>query len=125
MAQKPRKSTSKKSLDGEFENALRKLEGARARRIGTILIRLVGEAGGDLYVHSGAAGCTVSREPGSAPPLIEVFGDAEQIRAVLDGSREGLAQFYRGGIRVRGDLHYLSELAHDMGLIREPFYVGE
>lgn len=36
--------------------------------------------------------------------------------------KEGRLQFYAGGIRVRGDLKYLSEIAHEMGFIKEPFW---
>jgi hypothetical protein len=115
---------SRRSLDDMLQEAVRKLEGSRMRRTGSILFRFVGEGGGDFHVHSYATGCSLSREAGQAPPLIEIIGDPEQIRAVLEGGREGLAQFYRGGIRVRGDLQYLSELAHELGFIREPFFVG-
>jgi hypothetical protein len=49
------------------------------------------------------------------------MGDADRIGAILDGSKEGRLQFYAGGICVRGDLHYLSELAYELGLVKERF----
>ena len=124
MALKKKATTPRKSSDDVLGEAMRKFEGARTRRLGSILIRFIGEERGDFYVHSYASGCKLSQEPEFAPPLVEIMGDAAQIRAVLDGSREGVAQFYRGGIRVRGDLQYLSEVAHELGFIREPFFVG-
>jgi hypothetical protein len=121
-----RSSASGRGMEAVLQEALRKFEGSRLRREGTILIRFVGEDGGesvgDFHVHSRVSGCELSRKEGHAPPLIEIIGEPERIRAVLEGGREGLAQFYRGGIRIRGDLQYLSELAYELGFIREPFH---
>jgi hypothetical protein len=117
-----RSSASGRGMEAVLQEALRKFEGSRLRREGTILIRFVGESVGDFHVHSRVSGCELSREEGHAPPLIEIIGEPERIRAVLEGGREGLAQFYRGGIRIRGDLQYLSELAYELGFIREPFH---
>jgi hypothetical protein len=50
-----------------------------------------------------------------------VIGTADRIRPILDGSKDGRLQFYLGGIRVRGDLQYLSEIAHELGFIKERF----
>ena len=63
----------------------------------------------------------MSRESTAGAPHVEVIGDANRIRAILEGRKEGRLQFYAGGIRVRGDLQYLSDLAYEMGLIKEPF----
>lgn len=98
-----------------------KFDRARTRRVGSILLRLTGESGGDFYLHSTSTSCSVSRESANSTPHIEVIGDANRIRAILEGRKEGRLQFYAGGIRVRGDLQYLSDLAHEMGLIKEPF----
>ena len=113
----------------EFEDTVRslladvsrKFERAKAKRVGSILLRLTGEGGGDYYVHATDAGCHVSMDPGSAPHDFEVSGDARRICAILDGSKEGRAQYYEGGMLVRGDLQYLSELAHELGFIAERF----
>ena len=117
---------SGRGMEAVLQETLRRFEGSRMRREGTILIRFVGEDGGegagDFHIHSRLSGCELSREPSQAPPLVEIIGEPERIRAVLEGGREGLAQFYRGGIRIRGDLQYLSELAYELGFIREPFH---
>ena len=83
---------------------------------------MTGANGGDFYLHSTSTGCSVSREAAAGPPIIEVIGDADRIRRILDGSKDGRLQFYAGGIRVRGDLKYLSELSHEMGFIKDPFW---
>jgi len=98
-----------------------KFDRARTRRAGSILLRLTGENGGDFYLQSSSTGCCISRESTAGTPHIEVIGDANRIRAILEGRKEGRLQFYAGGIRVRGDLQYLSDLAYEMGLIKEPF----
>ena len=55
-----------------------------------------------------------------AQPLIEVIGDAEAVQAVLDRKVNAREQFLAGGIRVRGDLRYLSDVALEMGLLKHP-----
>ena len=93
----------------------------RTQRTGPILLRLTGEGGGDHYVHFAARGARVTTEAPDEPPLFEVTGDAKRIQSILEGKKEGRAQFFAGGIRVRGDLQYLSDLAYELGLIKEPF----
>ena len=56
----------------------------------------------------------------TGPPLVEVLGDPEAVRAVLSGEVEGRKRFLAGGIRVRGDLRYLSDLALELGLLAKP-----
>jgi hypothetical protein len=114
-------SAPKRSVEAALTRFSTNLDRARTRRCGSILLRLSGENGGDFYLHSTSAGSTLSREPAAGSPHIEVIGDANRIRAILDGTKEGRAQFYAGGIRVRGDLQYLSELAYELGFIKEPF----
>ena len=97
------------------------LEKARSRRVGSILLRLTGDNGGDFYLHATSNSCSVSREPAMGTPHVEVIGSADRISAILNGTKEGRLQFYAGGIRVRGDLQYLSELAYELGFIKEPF----
>jgi SCP-2 sterol transfer family len=94
------------------------------RRSGSILFRLTGEGGGDHYVHLGQRGVRVSSEAAAEPPHFEVIGDAKRIQAILEGKKEGRAQFFAGGIRVRGDLSHLGELAYELGLIKEPLDAG-
>ena len=114
-------SASGKSVEATLSKVSANFERARTRRVGSILLRLTGENGGDFYLHSTSTGCSVSREAPAGLPHIEVIGSADRIRAILDGSKDGRLQFYAGGLRVRGDLQYLSDLAHEMGFITEPF----
>jgi hypothetical protein len=121
MAEDPSKSAATKPAKGLLADIAQKFEQARSRRAGAILVRIVGEDGGDFYLHSTSSGCQLSQESRGAPPLVEVIGTADRIRPILDGSKDGRLQFYLGGIRVRGDLQYLSEIAHELGFIKERF----
>lgn len=114
-------SVARESVEAAVSKFSANFERARTRRIGSILLRLTGENGGAFYLHSTSTGCSVSREATAESPQVEVIGNADRIRAILDGSKEGRLQFYAGGIRVRGDMRYLSELAHEMGFIKERF----
>jgi hypothetical protein len=109
------------TADAALKEFSAKFERAQTRRPGSILLRLTGKNGGQFYLYSTATGCRVSREPAEESPHVQVSGPADRILAILSGRKEGRSQFIAGGIRVRGDLDYLSALAHEMGLIKEPF----
>ena len=84
---------------------------------GTVAFRLSGPDGGDFFVSNGR----VLAEPDSdRPPTIEIIGDARRIQAILGGKKEPRKQFLAGGIRVRGDLRFLSDLMLELGLLKEP-----
>jgi hypothetical protein len=109
------------NLDATVNAVAERVRNARSRRHGTILLRLTGPGGGDYAVQSTEGTMRVLKEIPHAPHQFEVIGDARRIQAILEGKKEGRAQFFAGGIRIRGDLQYLSELAHELGLIKEPF----
>jgi hypothetical protein len=91
---------------------------------GDIVFRLTGSGGGTSYrVECGDGQARVAEttiaSTGSAP-LIEVIGDARSIQSILAGEKDARMQFLAGGFRVRGDLRYLSDVALELGLIKEP-----
>jgi hypothetical protein len=57
---------------------------------------------------------------GDATPLLEVIGDPRRIAAIVRGEKDARLQFFAGGIRVRGDMHYLSELGMQLGFLKTP-----
>jgi hypothetical protein len=61
---------------------------------------------------------TVASDP--TEPLLEVIGDPRRIRAIVMGEKDARMQFFAGGIRVRGDMHYLSELGMRLGFLKKP-----
>ena len=111
------------SVDVALRTFAAKFEQATTRRQGTLLFRMTGDNGGDFYVHSTSTGCWISREASAEPPRVEVIGGARRIIAILSGSKEGRRQFSAGGMRVRGDLQYLSDIAYELGLITAPFWL--
>lgn len=93
---------------------------AKALRKGTIVLRLTGAGGGEYCIDYSAKGASLAKGMPRSTPLIEVMGDARRIRAILQGKKDARTQFLAGGIRVRGDLRYLSDLALELGIIKDP-----
>jgi hypothetical protein len=69
-------------------------------------------AGGAVRVAEGA--------PAQGEVLLEVFGDADTISGILAGERDAVREFFAGGLRVRGDIGYLSDLGVELGILRRP-----
>jgi hypothetical protein len=53
-------------------------------------------------------------------PTIEIMSSASRIQAALSGDKDPRALFLAGGFRVRGDLAYFSDLAVELGILKEP-----
>ncbi len=110
----------------EFRTALQsiapRVQQARMRRNGDIAFRLAGTSGkAEMVLAVEGDGVEIVDAAGrTGEPLVEVLGDPEAVRAVLSGEVEGRERFLAGGIRVRGDLRYLSDLAIELGLLAKP-----
>ena len=89
-----------------------------ALKEGSIVFRLTG--GGVYSIDCSTNGAEVSTEMPRSAPLIEILGEAKHIQAILEGKRDAVAQFMAGGLRVRGDLRYLSDLALELGILKQP-----
>jgi hypothetical protein len=112
---------------GSVERSLRglaeRLEGNAVLREGTVVLHLRGRAARDYHFDTDArhvqlrdaAAATTDRAP-----LLEIFAEAETARAIVDGEKDATEQFLAGGIRVRGDLQYLSDVAVELGLLKRP-----
>ena len=85
-----------------------------------MVFKLSGTGGGDYCVDWSSGAARVSKGSPSGRPLVELIGDARRIIAVLEGRKDARKQFLAGGFRVRGDLRYISELAVDLGIVKEP-----
>lgn len=110
-------------LERSLGRLLERLQESEILREGTVVLRLSGPAGGDFYLESSgrevrlvdAAASGLDREV-----LLDIRGDAETVRAIIDGEKDAAKQFFAGGIRVRGDLRYLSDAALELGLLDRP-----
>jgi hypothetical protein len=100
-----------------------RLEASANVRSGDIVLHLSGAGGGEFCLTCRPGSAVVSpagRGPGERKPLIEVWGDANVIRSVVDGDKDAVKQFMVGGIRIRGDLRYFSDLALELGILDAP-----
>ncbi len=95
---------------------------SRYLRPGKLVLRLGGAAAGDYCLDCRGDGVTVVAGPvgTETPALVEVIGDAQTIRAIIDGEKDAVKQFYAGGIRIRGDLRYFSDVAVELGILKQP-----
>jgi hypothetical protein len=106
-----------------LQNLADKLSKNRSLRPGNIVFHLSGDGGGTYVLECGSNEVNVSENVAAGvgrPTLVEVIGDAAAIRAVLDGEVDAREQFLSGGIRVRGDLRYVSDSALELGLLDKP-----
>ncbi len=100
-----------------------RIDAARSTKSGDIDFHLSGETGGDYRISSGLGASALTgatpRAAGSEP-LVEVWADAETMRAIVDGKKDPVKQFLLGRMRVRGDLRYLSDLGVELGIFEKP-----
>ena len=113
------RASFRKSLDG----LAARLKDSRRIRKGNVLLRVAGAEAGDYIVECSDAGVRINEGTGVSMdplPVLEVFGDSNTIRAIIDGEKDPVRQFYAGGIRIRGDLRYFSDVALELGILKEP-----
>lgn len=110
-----------KALQQAVEKAATQLHRDRLLRPGAIVFHTMEEAEGATFaLRSTDAGVQIESGAGQSEPLLEVFGDPRRIEAILKGEKDARKQFFAGGIRVRGDMHYLSELGMRLGFLKTP-----
>jgi hypothetical protein len=115
-------SSEGQPVEAALERLASRLGEAASIVPGAIVFRLTGTQGGSYRVEHDERGTRLdtSDQLDAAAPLIEVMGDAATLRAILEGERDAREQFLEGGLRVRGDLRYLSNLAMELGLLKAP-----
>jgi hypothetical protein len=103
-----------------LEPLVERLSSTRSVRPGTITLHLTGGRPAHLLCEPSGVRTAEGPLAGAEPPLLEVYGDADRIRAILDGEKDAVREFLAGGLRVRGDLRYLSDLGMELGFLRRP-----
>jgi len=107
------------NLTPAFEQLVGRLEQTRSLKRGAIVVKLTnGEAG--YVLESTDGGVRLMRGEIFEPPLVEIIGDARRIESVLAGRGDARALFLAGAFRIRGDLRYFSDLAMELGILKEP-----
>ena len=124
VKKKPRpKGSGSKRVNAVLTRAGRRLGKAKSLKEGSILLRLQGSGGGNFCLDcKKRAVRLVKRTPRHTEvPLIELIGPADVVLEILDGKTDGLNQFLRGRLRIRGDLRYASDLAGEFRMVKQPF----
>ncbi len=123
----PKRAAKSETAIGPAVNPLMKgvadrLGKSKNLRKGMIVIRLRGESIGDFCLDCapGKVQLLDRAAPGTTAPLIEVIGESGAIQEILQAKADPVAHFFRGRFRVQGDLQYLSDLAMEFGLIKQP-----
>jgi hypothetical protein len=115
------KTKSQSSVVNEsLQRVAKKFSGAKCLRDGHIVLRLSGAGGGSYVLKcEGPSVKLITAVPAGQHP-IELIGEARRILPILEGKKDARAQFLAGGFRVRGDLRYASDLAVELGILKEP-----
>jgi hypothetical protein len=102
--------------------AVKHLANAKSLKDGNIIFRLKGEGGGDFCIRCLEKSTRLLRSvPKTAePPLIELIGSKDAIQKILEKKSDPLVQFMRGNFLIRGDIRYISDLALEFKLIKQP-----
>lgn len=114
MADKERIKTEK-ALDGFAGN----LAGCKALRSGSIAFVMPGKDGGEYRVECQAGSARVETGGLERAHQIEVLGSPDKVKALISGDHDAVTLFLSGGLRLRGDLRYASDLARELGIIQE------
>jgi hypothetical protein len=97
-----------------------RLHRAKVLRPGAVVFRTPGEDGTSFTLRATATGVQIERTGEPTDSHLEVIGDPRRIHAILRGEKEGRLHFLAGGLRVRGDMHYLSQLGVELGFLAKP-----
>jgi hypothetical protein len=114
--------SERQPVEAALASLTSRLDRAASIAPGAIVFRLTGPQGGTYRIEHDERGTRLetSDQLDATAPLIEVMGDAATLRAILEGERDAREQFLEGGLRVRGDLRFLSNLAMELGLLKAP-----
>lgn len=98
----------------------RSLPQLRCFKHGTIVFRMT-DGAGHFKLDASAEGVKVLRDAATqSAPLVEVIGKSRDLQGVLSGKTDARKRFFAGAFRVRGDLRYFSDLAIELGILKEP-----
>jgi predicted lipid carrier protein YhbT len=106
-------------LQASIESAMSRLLKEGRLQSGSIAFRDPGDDGTVFVFRATGNRFEFAREVDSAP-LLEISGDPKRLQAIIEGRKDAREQFFAGGISVRGDMHYLSELGMMLGFLKTP-----
>lgn len=116
-----------KKVDNSLARLTKKLDDYAAARPGDmpgdVVLHLSGDAGGEYCIACEGGKATLAKNlQGAADrkPVLEVWGDAGVVRAIVDGETDAVKQFLTGGLRIRGNLRLFSDVAVELGILKKP-----
>ena len=86
-------------------------------------ILFVAPDGPSLHLVCERSGVRIADGPPQGRVLLRVTGPADRVAAIVRGKADPQREYLAGGLFVRGDLFYLSELLLERGLIKRPLCV--
>ncbi len=110
---------SRKELQSSLEEVAPRLLKDRALRPGAIVFRDVRDDAAVFALRTSGERAEIAAGTDS-DPLLEITGDPRRLRAIIEGRKDAREQFFAGGISIRGDMHYLSELGLALGFLKTP-----
>jgi hypothetical protein len=110
------RTATEKALDGLAE----RLAGCKSLRSGSVAFVLPGEKGGDYRLDCQPGSVRVEKGVTQRTHQVEVIGTAANIRSLVSGEHDARKLFLTGGFRLRGDLRYASDVAVELGIIKDP-----
>jgi hypothetical protein len=116
-----RQRDSLKALEQTVEGVARRLHGERRLAHGVVVFR-AGADGPSFAMRATEAGVRIESGGDYSDVRLEVIGDPRRIDAIVRGRKDARMQFFAGGIRVRGDMFYLSEIGLELGFLKTPLF---
>jgi hypothetical protein len=109
-------------LQAAARSGAERLQRERVLQPGSIVLHSGSGAGGILLKSSEAGVELRPLEPGdeTASALVEVTCDPARLTSIIEGKKDARTQFLAGGIRVRGDMAYLSQIGMQLGFLDRP-----
>lgn len=101
----------------------KKIDETGKARAGHVVFTLSGDAGGVYCLECDGRQTALSRSAvpsGDRATLVEVIGDADVVADILAGKKDAVKTFFAGGLRIRGDIRYLSDMAVELGILKDP-----
>ena len=109
------------AIEDSLKSFAKRLSTVKVLRREPMVFKLIGTSGGDYFLDWSTGMARVEKGTPSTRGPVELIGDARRIVAILEGRKDARKQFLAGGFRVRGDIRYISALAVELGLVKEPF----
>jgi len=109
-----------KALQQTVETVATRLHRDKLLQPGTIVFRAAADDSPSFALRAGESGVQIEYGGQHADTVLEVIGDPRRIDAIVRGRKDARMQFFAGGIRVRGDMYYLSRIGMELGFLKKP-----